>query len=108
MPRHRGQPVGPEIANVLHRLQRGLVALNRAGAGQRLGEGRGLLQRTGRYHRQHAGTKTSLGMGVVITGLAIGTHHRDVFAPFFIDVGRLGSQGRDAWEWPFWFIGWPR
>lgn len=47
----------------------------------------------------------SLGMGVVITGLAIGLTIATVFAPFFIDVGRLVLPKVDAWRMAFWILG---
>jgi MFS family permease len=47
----------------------------------------------------------SLGMGVVITGLAIGLTIATVFSPFFIDVGRLVLPKVDAWRMAFWILG---
>jgi MFS family permease len=50
--------------------------------------------------------KRSLGMGVVITGLALGITIATVFAPNFIDLGEsvFGST-EDAWRMPFFLLG---
>ena len=47
----------------------------------------------------------SLGLGVVITGLSIGLTIATVFAPFFIDVGRLVFAKVDAWRMAFLILG---
>jgi MFS family permease len=47
----------------------------------------------------------SLGMGVVITGLAIGLTIATVFSPFFIYVGKLVLPPVDAWRMAFWILG---
>jgi MFS transporter, ACS family, D-galactonate transporter len=49
--------------------------------------------------------KRSLGMGVVITGLAIGITIATVFAPDFIDLGGDVFGADDAWRMPFLILG---
>ncbi|HEV7933963.1 MAG TPA: MFS transporter [Actinomadura sp.] len=47
----------------------------------------------------------SLGMGVVITGLALGITIATVFAPQFIDFGKLLLPDDEAWRMAFWILG---
>ncbi len=47
----------------------------------------------------------SLGMGVVITGLAFGITIAVVFTPHFIDFGKLWLADVDAWRMAFWLLG---
>jgi ACS family D-galactonate transporter-like MFS transporter len=47
----------------------------------------------------------SLGMGVVITGLAIGITIATVFAPNMIDLGASVFAAEDAWRMPFLILG---
>jgi len=49
--------------------------------------------------------KRSLGMGVVITGLAIGITIAIVFAPDFISFGGSVLGGEDAWRMAFFILG---
>jgi ACS family D-galactonate transporter-like MFS transporter len=49
--------------------------------------------------------KRSLGMGVVITGLAIGITIATVFAPNMIDLGASVFAAGDAWRMPFLILG---
>ncbi|MDA0179680.1 MFS transporter [Solirubrobacter phytolaccae] len=50
--------------------------------------------------------KRSLGMGVVITGLALGITIATVFAPNMIELGgSVFSDGEDAWRMPFLILG---
>jgi ACS family D-galactonate transporter-like MFS transporter len=49
--------------------------------------------------------KRSLGMGVVITGLAIGITIATVFAPNMIDLGSSVFATGDAWRMPFLILG---
>ncbi|HCA86468.1 MAG TPA: MFS transporter [Streptomyces sp.] len=47
----------------------------------------------------------SLGMGVVITGLAFGITIATVFTPYFVDVGKLVLPDIEAWRMAFWLLG---
>lgn len=47
----------------------------------------------------------SLGMGVVITGLALGITVAIVFTPHFIDFGQLFLPDVEAWRMVFWLLG---
>ncbi|MFI6345796.1 MFS transporter [Streptomyces sp. NPDC050560] len=47
----------------------------------------------------------SLGMGVVITGLAFGITIATVFTPDFIGFGRDFLDGDEAWRMAFWVLG---
>lgn len=47
----------------------------------------------------------SLGMGVVITGLALGITIATVFTPHFTDLGRMWLADVDAWRMAFWILG---
>ncbi|WP_079127224.1 MFS transporter [Streptomyces sp. TP-A0874] len=47
----------------------------------------------------------SLGMGVVITGLAFGITIALVFTPHFIDIGKLFLPDVEAWRMAFWILG---
>jgi MFS transporter, ACS family, D-galactonate transporter len=49
--------------------------------------------------------KRSLGMGVVITGLAFGITIATVFAPNMIDLGGKVFAGEQAWRMPFLILG---
>jgi MFS family permease len=49
--------------------------------------------------------KRSLGMGVVITGLALGITIATVFAPTLIDLGGDVFAADEAWRMPFLFFG---
>jgi len=49
--------------------------------------------------------KRSLGMGFVITGLAIGITIATVFAPNMIDLGASVFSGESAWRMPFLLLG---
>src|SRR3954462_10788292 len=49
--------------------------------------------------------KRSLGMGVVITGLALGITIATVFAPNFLDLGVSAFGKADAWRMPFLLLG---
>lgn len=49
--------------------------------------------------------KRSLGMGVVITGLALGITIATVFAPDFIDLGSSVFSAGEAWRMPFLILG---
>jgi ACS family D-galactonate transporter-like MFS transporter len=49
--------------------------------------------------------KRSLGMGVVITGLALGITIATVFAPNMIDLGGRVFAGEHAWRMPFLILG---
>lgn len=50
--------------------------------------------------------KRSLGMGVVITGLALGITIATVFAPNLIELGeRVFADGENAWRMPFLVLG---
>src|SRR4051794_16336615 len=49
--------------------------------------------------------KRSLGMGVVITGLALGITISTVFAPNMIDLGAKVFSGEDAWRMAFLILG---
>ncbi|MBB5938701.1 MFS transporter [Streptomyces zagrosensis] len=47
----------------------------------------------------------SLGMGVVITGLAFGITIATVCTPHFIDVGKVFLPDVEAWRMAFWILG---
>lgn len=47
----------------------------------------------------------SLGMGVVITGLAIGITIATIFTPDFVDFGKSMLSDTDAWRMAFWVLG---
>jgi MFS family permease len=47
----------------------------------------------------------SLGMGVVITGLALGITIATVFTPYFIGFGKLLLPDVEAWRMTFWILG---
>ncbi len=47
----------------------------------------------------------SLGMGVVITGLAIGITIATIFTPNFIDFGKSFLSDGSAWRMAFWVLG---
>ncbi|NJQ03591.1 MFS transporter [Streptomyces zingiberis] len=47
----------------------------------------------------------SLGMGVVITGLALGITIAIVFTPHFIGLGKLFLPDVEAWRMAFWVLG---
>ncbi|MER6219824.1 MFS transporter [Streptomyces sp900105755] len=47
----------------------------------------------------------SLGLGVVITGLALGITIATVFTPDFIDLGKLWLSDVDAWRMTFYILG---
>jgi MFS transporter, ACS family, D-galactonate transporter len=49
--------------------------------------------------------KRSLGMGFVITGLALGITIATVFAPNMIDLGAKVFSGEEAWRMPFLLLG---
>jgi MFS transporter, ACS family, D-galactonate transporter len=50
-------------------------------------------------------SKRSLGMGVVITGLALGITIATVFAPHMIDLGGSVFAADEAWRMPFFILG---
>ncbi|MFJ5265185.1 MFS transporter [Streptomyces sp. NPDC088387] len=47
----------------------------------------------------------SLGMGVVITGLALGITIAIIFTPHFTDFGKIWLSDVDAWRMAFWILG---
>ncbi|MGH8867053.1 MAG: MFS transporter [Actinomycetes bacterium] len=47
----------------------------------------------------------STGMGVVITGLAIGITIAVVGTPYMVEVGAALLSGAEAWRMPFWILG---
>ena len=49
--------------------------------------------------------KRSFGMGVVITGLAIGITIAIITTPFLIDLGNLVLGANEAWRMPFFVLG---
>jgi ACS family D-galactonate transporter-like MFS transporter len=49
--------------------------------------------------------RRSLGMGVVITGLALGITIATVFAPNMLDLGTSAFSKGDAWRMPFFILG---
>jgi MFS family permease len=94
------------IATLISGVVSGLVAFIAVRVFTGLGEGaffsndRSLVAETTPVRRR------SLGMGVVITGLALGITIATVFAPDFIDLGeRVFGTTADAWRMPFFILG---
>jgi ACS family D-galactonate transporter-like MFS transporter len=94
------------IATMLSGVISGLVAFIAIRVFTGLGEGAFFSNDRSLVAEETPIAKRSLGMGVVITGLALGITIATVFAPNFIDLGAnvFGSQ-EDAWRMPFLILG---
>jgi MFS family permease len=94
------------IATMLSGFVSGLVVFIAVRVFTGLGEGAFYSNDRSLVAQETPVAKRSLGMGVVITGLALGITIATVFAPNFIDLGEsaFGST-EDAWRMPFFLLG---
>jgi ACS family D-galactonate transporter-like MFS transporter len=94
------------IATMLSGVLTGLVAFIAIRVLTGLGEGAFFSNDRSLVAERTPPEKRSLGMGVVITGLALGITIATVFAPNFIDFGeRVFGTTEDAWRMPFLLLG---
>jgi MFS family permease len=94
------------IATMLSGVLTGLVAFIAIRVLTGLGEGAFFSNDRSLVAERTPPEKRSLGMGVVITGLALGITIATVFAPNFIDLGeRVFGTTEDAWRMPFLLLG---
>lgn len=94
------------IATMVSGVITGLVAFIAVRVITGLGEGAFYSNDRSLIAEQTPREKRSLGMGVVITGLALGITIATVFAPNMIELGgRVFSSAEDAWRMPFFILG---
>jgi MFS family permease len=93
------------IATLLSGVVTGLVAFIAVRVLTGLGEGAFYSNDRSLIAERTPPEKRSLGMGVVITGLAIGITIATVFAPNLIDLGGSVFGGEHAWRMPFLVLG---
>jgi ACS family D-galactonate transporter-like MFS transporter len=94
------------IATLISGFVTGLVAFIAIRVITGLGEGAFYSNDRSLIAEQTPHAKRSLGMGVVITGLALGITIATVFAPNLIDLGgSVFADGDDAWRMPFLVLG---
>jgi ACS family D-galactonate transporter-like MFS transporter len=93
------------IATLLSGVLTGLVAFIAVRVFTGLGEGAFFSNDRSLVAQETPPAKRSLGMGVVITGLALGITIATVFAPNFIDLGDDAFGKQDAWRMPFLLLG---
>src|SRR3954470_8203934 len=93
------------IATILSGLITGLVAFIAIRVFTGLGEGAFFSNDRSLIAEDTPPEKRSLGMGFVITGLAIGITIATVFAPNLIDLGGGVFASDEAWRMPFLFLG---
>ncbi|MDA0139488.1 MFS transporter [Solirubrobacter deserti] len=93
------------IATIISGVITGLVAFIAVRVITGLGEGAFYSNDRSLIAEQTPREKRSLGMGVVITGLALGITIATVFAPNMIGLGGDVFGGEDAWRMPFLILG---
>src|SRR5262245_2997260 len=94
------------IATMISGIVTGLVAFIVVRVITGLGEGAFYSNDRSRTAERTPREKRSLGMGVVITGLAFGITIATVFAPNMIKFGAgVFSSGEEAWRMPFLILG---
>src|SRR3954447_10418869 len=93
------------IATILSGVITGLVAFIAARVITGLGEGAFYSSDRSLVAERTPPEKRSLGMGVVITGLALGITIATVFAPDLIDLGTSAFGTEGAWRMPFLLLG---
>src|SRR5215470_7925796 len=93
------------IATLLSGVITGLVAFIAIRVLTGLGEGAFFSNDRSLIAENTPREKRSLGMGVVITGLAIGITIATVFAPNMIDLGSQVFGAQDAWRMTFLILG---
>ncbi|HEY6760360.1 MAG TPA: MFS transporter [Baekduia sp.] len=94
------------IATLVSGLISGLVAFIAVRVITGLGEGAFFSNDRSLVAESTPARRRSLGMGVVITGLALGITIATVFAPNFIDLGAdVFGDADDAWRMPFLLFG---
>src|SRR3954465_10831354 len=93
------------LATMLSGVITGLVAFIAIRVFTGLGEGAFYSNDRSLIAEQTPVEQRSLGMGVVITGLAIGITIATVFAPNMIDLGASAFAAGDAWRMPFLILG---
>src|SRR3954454_24248668 len=93
------------LATMLSGVLTGLVAFIAARVFTGLGEGAFYSNDRSLVAECTPREKRSLGMGVVITGLALGITIATVFAPNFIDLGGKVFSGDDDWRMAFLILG---
>jgi ACS family D-galactonate transporter-like MFS transporter len=93
------------IATMLSGVLTGLVAFIAVRVLTGLGEGAFYSNDRSLVAERTPIAKRSLGMGVVITGLALGITIATVFAPDFLNLGEDAFGKQDAWRMPFLLLG---
>src|SRR3954453_8757089 len=93
------------IATILSGVITGLVAFIAARVITGLGEGAFYSNDRSLIAEKTPPEKRSLGMGVVITGLALGITIATVFAPSMIKLGGKVFAADEAWRMPFMILG---
>ncbi|MCW2996278.1 MAG: major facilitator superfamily 1, partial [Conexibacter sp.] len=93
------------IATMLSGVLSGLVAFIAIRVFTGLGEGAFFSNDRSLVAERTPVAKRSLGMGVVITGLALGITIATVFAPDFLSFGTNVFGEQDAWRMPFLLLG---
>src|SRR6478735_9370666 len=93
------------LATMLSGIISGLVAFIAVRVITGLGEGAFYSNDRSLIAEKTPREKRSLGMGVVITGLALGITIATVFAPDMIDLGARVFSDEDAWRMPFLLLG---
>src|SRR5688572_24995202 len=94
------------IATMVSGVITGLVAFIAVRVITGLGEGAFYSNDRSLIAQETPQEKRSLGMGVVITGLALGITIATVFAPNLISLGgSVFADGEDAWRMPFLVLG---
>jgi ACS family D-galactonate transporter-like MFS transporter len=93
------------ICTLLSGLVAGLVAFVAIRVLTGLGEGAFFSNDRSLVASETPADKRSLGMGVVITGLALGITIATVFAPNFLELGGDAFSTADAWRMPFLLLG---
>src|SRR3954449_4592007 len=93
------------LATMLSGLVTGLVAFIAVRVLTGLGEGAFYSNDRSLIAQDTPAEKRSLGMGFVITGLALGITIATVFAPNLIELGGKVFAADEAWRMPFLFLG---
>src|SRR3954447_14010864 len=93
------------IATILSGVVAGLVAFIAVRVLTGLGEGAFYSNDRSLIAQETPAEKRSLGMGFVITGLALGITIATVFAPSLIELGGKVFAADEAWRMPFLFLG---
>src|SRR5690349_20746509 len=93
------------LATMLSGVITGLVAFIAVRVLTGLGEGAFYSNDRSLIAEQTPKEKRSFGMGIVITGLALGITIATVFAPNMIELGSNVFSSEDAWRMPFLLLG---